>query len=109
MANLLLLAKLTDEYYIICNTKIDDTIYVQSKDDSKYLRFQRDYKANLDKHCYLNTVKEGKTTFSILDQKRLEAVRILQERCGFPSDEDFIHALECNSIEGMIFVDEMLT
>ena len=23
--------------------------------------------ADLDKHCYLNTVKEGKTTFSILD------------------------------------------
>ena len=59
--------------------------------------------ANLDKHCYLNTVKEGKTTFSILDQKRAEAVRILQERCGFPSDEDFILALECNSIGGVDF------
>ena len=59
--------------------------------------------ANLDEHCYLNTVKEGKTTFSILDQKRVEAVRILQERCGFPSDEDFINALECNSIEGVDF------
>ena len=40
--------------------------------------------AELDKHCYLNTVKKGKTTFSILDQKRAEAVRILQETCGFP-------------------------
>ena len=59
--------------------------------------------ADLDEHCYLNTVKEGKTTFSILDQKRAEAVRILQERCGFPSDEDFIHALECNSIEVIDF------
>ena len=45
---------------------------------------------NLDKHCYLNTVKEGKTKVSILDQKRAETVRILQERYGFPSDEDFI-------------------
>ena len=60
-------------------------------------------KAELDKHCYLNTVKDGKTTFSILDQKKAEAVRILQERCGFPSDEDFINALECNSIEGVDF------
>ena len=59
--------------------------------------------ADLDKHCYLNTVKEGKTTFSILDQKRAEAVRILQERCGFPPDEHLIHALECNSIEGVDF------
>ena len=47
--------------------------------------------------------KEGKTTFYILDQKRVEAVRILQERCGFPSDKDFIHALEYNSIEGVEF------
>ena len=57
--------------------------------------------ADLDRHCYLNTVKEEKRTFSILDQKRAEAVRILQEQCGFPSDEIFIHALGCNSIEGV--------
>ena len=58
---------------------------------------------DLDKHCYLNTVKKGKSTLSVLDQKRVEAVRILQERCGLPSDEDFIHALKCNSIEGVDF------
>ena len=57
----------------------------------------------MDKHYYLNIVKDGKTTFSILDQKRAEAVRILQERCGFPSDKDFINTLECNSIEGVDF------
>ena len=88
-------------------------IDVQSKDDGKYLRFQQGYKcnlyymdiseANLEEHCYLNIVKERKTMFSILDQKRAEAVRILQERYGFPSDEDFINALECNSIEGVDF------
>ena len=113
IANLLLFAKLADEYYIICYTRVDDTIYVQSKVDGKYLRFQRYYKCNLyymdiseadlDEHCCLNTVKKGKTTFSVLDQKRAEAVRILQERCGFPSDKDFIHALECNSIKGVDF------
>ena len=113
IANLLLFLKLADEYYIICNTRIYDAIYVQSKDDGKYLRFQRDHKHNLyymdisetelDKHCYLNTMKEEKTAFSILDQKRAEAVMILQERCGFPSDEDFINTLECNSIEGIDF------
>ena len=51
-------------------------------------------KAELDEHCCLKTVKDRKTTFSILDQKGAEAVRILKERCGFPSDEDFINALE---------------
>ena len=65
-------------------------------------------KANVDEHCYLNTVKQEKTLFSILDQKRAEAVRILQELCGFPSDEDFINALECNSIEGWTLIEEML-
>ena len=113
IANLLLFAKLTVEYYIICNTRIDDAIYVQSKDDGKYLQFQRDpkhnlyymdiSKAELDEHCYLNTVKDRKTTFSILNQKRAEAVRILQERCRFPSDYDFINALKCNSIDGVDF------
>ena len=59
--------------------------------------------ADLDEHCYLNTVKRGKTTFSIIYQKRAEAVRILQEGCNFPSDKDSIHALECNSVDGVDF------
>lgn len=113
IANLLSFAKLADDYYIICNTRTDDAIYAQSKDDGKYLRFQRDHKFDLyyidiseadgDEHCYLNNVKHGKSLYSIIDQKRAEAVRFLQERCGFPSDEDFINALECNSIEGVDF------
>ena len=60
-------------------------------------------KADLDEHCYLSKVKKGKTVVSILDQKRAEAVRIFQERCGFPSAEDFIHVLKCTSIEGSDF------
>ena len=109
--NLLLFAKLADEYYIICNTRVDAAIYVHSKDDGKYLPCQRDYKCNLyymniseadlNKYCNLNIVKKGETTFFVLDQKRVEAVRILQERGGFQSDEDFIHTLESNSIEGV--------
>ena len=59
--------------------------------------------ADGDEHCYLNTVKQGKSLYSILDQKRVEAVRILKERCAFPSDKDFINALECNSIEWLDF------
>ena len=41
--------------------------------------------------------------FSILDQKRAEVIRILQERCSFPSDKDFINTLECSFIEGVNF------
>ena len=37
IANLLLFEKLADECYIICNTRVDDAIYVQSKDYGKYL------------------------------------------------------------------------
>ena len=60
--------------------------------------------AGLDKHFYVNTVKEGKKTFLILDQKRAGAVIILKERCGFPSGKkNFIQALECNSIKGIDF------
>ena len=96
----------------ICNTRVDVTIYVQSKDDGKYLQFQKDYKCNLyyidisevdmDKHCYLNTVKKRKTIFSILDQKRAEAVRILQEQYSFPSDEDFINFFRLRSYCGSV-------
>ena len=69
IANLLLFAKIADDYYIMCDTKVDDAIYVQSKDNGKYLRFQRDPKFNLyymdisegnvEGHCYFNTVKKG--------------------------------------------------
>ena len=48
IANLLSFAKLADEYYIICNTRIDNETYVQSKDDGKYLQLQRD-----PKHIYI--------------------------------------------------------
>ena len=71
------LAKLVDNYYIICNARIDNAIYVQSKNYGEYLRFQRDHKFDLyymdiseadgDKHCYLNTVKHGKSLYSIID------------------------------------------
>ena len=39
IANLLSFARLADDYYILCNTRIDDAIYVQSKEDGKFLRF----------------------------------------------------------------------
>ena len=51
IANLLSFAKLADDYYIICNTRADDAIYVQSKDGGKYLRFQRDHKFNTGKNA----------------------------------------------------------
>ena len=41
IANLLLFSKFTDEYYIISNTRIDNVIYVQSKDDHKYYNFKQ--------------------------------------------------------------------
>ena len=58
---------------------------------------------NEEEHCYFNTVKKGKGLFSILDQKRVEAVRNLQECRVFLSNGDFINALEYNSSEGMDF------
>ena len=58
---------------------------------------------NVQEHCYVNTVKKEKELFSILDQKKAEAVRNLQERCAFSSDKDIIKALECNSIERVDF------
>ena len=39
ISNLLPFAKLADEYYIIYNTRVNDGIYVQSKDNRKYLQF----------------------------------------------------------------------
>ena len=76
--------KLVDEYYIIFNMRVNNAIYVQSKDNRKYLLFQRDPNFNLyymdmkiEDHCYFNTVTKGKSMFSLLDQKRAEAVRIL--------------------------------
>lgn len=113
IANLLSFARLADEYHIICNTQVDDAIYVQSKEDRKYLRFQQCRKNNLyyldigqteyDGHCNFSTIEKTKSSFSLLDQKWAKAVQLLQEQCGSPSDEDFINALECNSVPGVDF------
>ena len=43
IANLLSFEKLANEYYIIFNTRIGNMIYIQSKDNNKHLRFQRDH------------------------------------------------------------------
>ena len=77
IVNLFSFAKLADIYYIICNTRVNYTIYMQSNDNGKYLRLQRDHKfnsyymdiseANVEEHCHFNTVKKGKPLFSILD------------------------------------------
>ena len=57
-----------------------------------------------DGHCYaFNSVRNNQRNFSILDQKQAEACRLLQEKCGFPSDEDFINALENNEILNVDF------
>ena len=60
-------------------------------------------KANVEDHCYFNTMKKGKSMFSRLNQKSAEAVRTLQEWCAFLSYKDFINALEYNAIEGVNF------
>ena len=54
---------------------------------------------DLDKHYYLNTVKKGKITFSVLDQKRAKK-RLGSFKKGVASH---IHALEYTSIEGVDF------
>ena len=116
IANLLSFSKIADEFHIICNTGVDDAIYIKNKNNNEYLRFERDkrnglyyfnYELNLaqdDQQCHFNTIEKTKMQFSTQDQKRAEKVRILQERCGYPSDEDFINALECNIIQGVDFV-----
>ena len=116
IANLLSFSKIADEFHIICNTGVDDAIYIKNKNNNEYLRFERDkrnglyyfnYELNLaqdDHQCHFNTIEKTKMQFSTQDQKRAEKVRILQERCGYPSDEDFINALECNIIQGVDFV-----
>ena len=102
-----------DEYYYICNTRVNDAIYILSKDNQKYLQFRKDFKNGLyymgisktkvNCHCYFNNVKKGKSMISIFDKKRAKAVRILQERCTFLSNEDFINALKYNAIKGINF------
>ena len=65
--------------------------------------------ANLDKHCYLNTVKEGKTSFSILDQKeqkRLEPFK--KDVASHQMKTSFTH-WNITPLKAWISVDEMLT
>ena len=56
-----------------------------------------------DGHCYFNSVRNNQKDFSILDQKQAKACRLLQEKCGFPSDTDFINAIKNGQIPNIDF------
>ena len=47
IANLLFFVCTADEFYIACNIRVDNAIYVVSKDDGRYLQFQQDQTRNL--------------------------------------------------------------
>ena len=114
IVNLLSFAKFANEHYIIYNTQ--------------ELIMQYTYRARITGNTYYfnKTISSTYTTWILvkpmwtsiaisthyeareniifrLDQKRVGVVSILQKLCGFPSDEDFINALEYNSIEGVDF------
>ena len=67
ISNLSPFTRRVNEYYTIYNTRDDNAIYVWSKEYGKHIWFQRDHKFNLyymdiseadvDEHCYPNTVK----------------------------------------------------
>lgn len=65
----------------MCSTRVNDVIYVVSKDDGQYLLFQQDQTRNL---YYMDI---GDETVQ-LDWKWVECVRNLQEMCGSPANND---------------------
>ena len=76
ISNLSSFARLVNEYYTIYNTRDDDATYAWRKKYRKHIQFQRDHKfnlyymgiseANMDDHCYLNTVKQALECTSIV-------------------------------------------
>ena len=94
-------------------------IYVQSKDDGKYIQFQQVYKcnlyymdiseANLDKHCYFNTVKEGKTIFSILDQKKQKPLEPFKKDVASHQTKTSSTHWNVTPLKEWTLIDEMLT
>ena len=93
IVNLLLFACIADEFYIVCNTRVDDAIYVVSKDNGQYLQFKQDLTRNLYYIDIGDKNIQHTRFFSPIDCKQAECVRNLQEMCGSPSDEDFIRAI----------------
>ena len=112
VANILSMAKVSDEYRITMDTNIDNAIYVHN-DDGSYIRFHRTnqnvYEIQIGdctdmEECHaLTTVKENGMQYSALDQKRAEAVQSLQEQLGFPSDTDLANAIDYNVIQNCQF------
>lgn len=86
------------------DTDIDDPIYIFN-DGGTFIKFN--YKQNKLYYLYIrredkeakyffSTVKGMEIKYSELDQKRVEAVRNLQEWLGFPSDVHLANAIEYN-------------
>ena len=113
IANSLSFAKLGDGYYIICNTRVDDVIYVQIKTTGNNYNFKEILRTvcstwTLARQTWMSITilalwrKENlPLMFFVLDQQWAKAVRTLQEQCTFLSDEGFINVLKCNAIEGI--------
>lgn len=54
--------------------------------------------------CYITRVAGTEIEFSELNRKRVEAVRSLQKRINFPSDNDLVNAIDYNVVGNCQFI-----
>ena len=107
VTNLASLGIISKEFRTLFDSGIDNAFCVFN-DDGTYIVFNKT-KNNLyclsvydgDEYdcCYITTVAGTEIEFSELDQRRAEAVRYLQKRIGFPSDNDLANDIDYNVID----------
>ena len=101
VANILLMAKVSDHHWTTMDTDINNAIYVFN-DNVTYIHFHRInqdvYEMQIGdsaktEQCHFTTVKGIEMQYSALDWKRAVAVRSLQECLGYPSDVDLANVM----------------
>ena len=65
--------------------------------------------ANLDEHCYLNTVKGGKTTFLYLTKREQKPLESFKNNVASHQTKTSFTRWNITTLKGWTLVDEMLT
>lgn len=106
VANLMSLRKICKEFRVVFDLGVHDAFYIFNDDDT-YIVFDKArnnlyclsmFDGDEQDYCFVTTVARVEMEYLGLDRRRVEAVKSLQKRIGFPNDNNLANAIDYNVI-----------
>ena len=106
VANLVSLGKICEEFRVVFDFDVHDTFYIFNNDET-YIVFDKTrnnlyclsvFHGDVQECCFVTTVAGVEIEYSGLDRRRAKAVRSLQKRIGFPSDNNLANTIDYNVV-----------